>query len=331
MKDFNIVAGVLKQYTGASTRVVLPEGIKAIGAYVFKGLEHVTSVVVPSTCAKIEKGAFENCRSLFAVTLPATLRVIEEGAFAGCRNLHEITLPKELKEIAPHLFDGCVSLTDIHFGNVTRVGAFAFANCQSLREIELPRSVTSIERQPFDRDDHLTKVTMPLPEDIVYDNLLPSYVTDLVISAGAVDNCAFRGSPSLKNVELSDGVQWVGRSAFAYCYELQSVKVSGSLIFIMEYAFDHCSNLAKIDIPVISKLRYIGPFAFRACAIAAFTIPTSVFEAEGCLAETPCLRELTVPRRLVPRKKRCILDGGKLRFFSKRCKCCDVKYRFIKK
>ena len=87
--DFVIRAGVLEKYNGAETDVVIPAGVKSIGAKAFEGCIGLTSVVIPEGVTEIRRGCFSGCSNLRTVKLPESLCKLEED-FAGCTSLEEL-------------------------------------------------------------------------------------------------------------------------------------------------------------------------------------------------------------------------------------------------
>jgi hypothetical protein len=74
------------------TEVAIPEGITAIGNFVFSCGSYLTSVTIPSTVATIGSGAFQYCSSLNSITIPNSVTSIGESAFIGCDKLKSVTV-----------------------------------------------------------------------------------------------------------------------------------------------------------------------------------------------------------------------------------------------
>lgn len=72
------------------TEVVIPEGIAAIGSYIFDNYDKLVSVSIPETTTSIGNGAFLNCDGLTEITIPASVTAIGESAFSSCKNLTTI-------------------------------------------------------------------------------------------------------------------------------------------------------------------------------------------------------------------------------------------------
>ena len=74
MKDFEIEDGVLIDYTGNETKVIIPDRV-----------------------TEIEDCAFSDCSSLKEITIPDSVTFIGENAFMGCLSLEEIKVSPDNK------------------------------------------------------------------------------------------------------------------------------------------------------------------------------------------------------------------------------------------
>lgn len=82
--DF-LIAGdhILLAYRGTADSVEIPQGVKKIGAEVFKGHEEIVYVDIPDSVTEIGTDAFRDCKSLTKVTGGDGLKKITRGAFYG--------------------------------------------------------------------------------------------------------------------------------------------------------------------------------------------------------------------------------------------------------
>lgn len=82
--DFLIVGdNILIAYRGKNTFIEIPEGVKQIGAEVFKGHSEIKNVTIPDSVTKIEADAFRNCSKLERINGAKNVRNIVRGAFYG--------------------------------------------------------------------------------------------------------------------------------------------------------------------------------------------------------------------------------------------------------
>ncbi len=86
--DFEIdEKGVLTDYNGNDSDVVIPDGVTAIESYAFAGCDTITSVIIPKSVKKIKGFAFHGCKRLTSVLIPGNVISIGERAFGECHNL----------------------------------------------------------------------------------------------------------------------------------------------------------------------------------------------------------------------------------------------------
>lgn len=73
--------GILLQYNGTRSEVIIPDGITVIGGSAFRGCTSLTSVTIPNSVTSIGDYAFYNCPSLTEVSIPESVTEIGEYAF----------------------------------------------------------------------------------------------------------------------------------------------------------------------------------------------------------------------------------------------------------
>ena len=178
--------GVLKEYRGLDTDVIVPEGVTAIGENAFKlrtysinsivlpsslkivgirafsGCSKLTSIQLPEGLEEIGERAFSSCSSLTSIQLPEGIKTIGKSAFSSCYNLKSIQLPEGIEEIGNNAFEFCHGLESIGVpASVKRIGAKAFFSCTSLSNIIIPDSVTEISSDSFWGCAKLTSLVVP--------------------------------------------------------------------------------------------------------------------------------------------------------------------------
>ncbi len=304
--DFVVVDGVLTEYHGKDTVIVIPSdlGIKAIGTGAFShsrstnpAPEHITSITVPEGVTSIEKQAFAQLYDLTSVSLPDTLETIGTDAFIFCP-LTSIDLPDSLTRIESGAFEGCASLTSVSIpGRVEYVGLMAFAYCESLETVILEKELCDrgtsgivfkdhVFDYAYDFDDYTGKQIQNVIiecEDYKGDNIdkvFGSHVTSLklpakISSTSLLANNLRCSALDIKAVELPEGLQILPNRAFINCRFLESVSIPNGITSIPEQAFDGCSNLTEVNIP--SSVKSIEYDAFRNCtSLKRLVVPNSV-------------------------------------------------------
>jgi hypothetical protein len=82
--DFVIEDGVLIEYKGDDSDVVIPDSVTSIGDYAFENCESLTNIEIPNSVTSIEKYAFWGCTSLTSIEIPNSVTSIGEGVFKRC-------------------------------------------------------------------------------------------------------------------------------------------------------------------------------------------------------------------------------------------------------
>ena len=119
--------GVLRQYDGDATDIVIPQSVNAIGEFVFGG-KTVNSLTTHSGVKRILDAAFYQCAPLDNVTLAEGLEFIDAVAFwnSGIKTLN---LPE----------------------GVTTIWDAAFSHCAQLESVSIPASVKWMGTSVLDR------------------------------------------------------------------------------------------------------------------------------------------------------------------------------------
>ena len=91
------------------TKIILPDGVKTIGAYAFYECEALEEINLPTTLVEIGERAFYYCSELTNMELPEGLEIIGADAFYRCGGFEAIVLPSTLKSIG----DGAFYFADV--------------------------------------------------------------------------------------------------------------------------------------------------------------------------------------------------------------------------
>lgn len=102
---FLINNGVLTKYTGGDETVIIPSGVRKIGAHAFAQIHCIEYVFIPSSVESIEESAFYFC-SVKAITFSEGLKTIGKNAFDLCNDLPCVDLPSTVTSIGEHAFYG---------------------------------------------------------------------------------------------------------------------------------------------------------------------------------------------------------------------------------
>ncbi len=319
-------------YIGESsiTKVILPEGIKKIGAYAFANLTALEEIVLPSTLESIEYGAFYGCSALQKVTFSNgnNLKIISQSAFEGCdlqetldlsaicvisnyafagnRDLKGITTTDTLLSIGEYAFAGCKSLENVTITAAkVKYGPYAFTGCEALTSFYVNASV--LPEGMFYQSKNLSSVSIgPDVNEIGEFAFRDTAVASFEVSAGSktykvqtADHIISADGTKLIAVAatLTDAytgaaeITAVGTGAFSHNTKLTSVSLP-NVTQLGDYAFGSAEKLATITLGTLEK---IGEYAFFETAITAMpaiTVDTQI--GKYAFAKTD-LTAVTIP------------------------------------
>lgn len=205
--EFVIQAGVLKEYNGVDTKVIVPDNVISIGKDAFRSCSGLTEVILPDGLKQIGEGAFSGCKKLSKISFPNSLTSIAENAFLYCESLCDIKLPNNLLKIESGTFSGCINLSKISFPEgLTSIGGLAFSRCKKLCNILLPNSVSRIGIMAFSECESIREISLP----------------DSLIEIGS---SAFKGCINLEKIKMpnNDCTLKLPINAFLGCTKLTEV------------------------------------------------------------------------------------------------------------
>ena len=269
------------------------EGATIVGEGFMREDESITEAVIPEGVDRIESAAFYSCVNLRSVTLPQTLQKIGSYAFYECRALQEVDIPASVALIENNAFYSCESLSKVTFhGKAPRFagsGAFWFAAGEVTFHVPageaeayaavLPEGATIVESA---RAAVVYDYT-PSASDLAIDaatGTLTAYHGEAVrvdipaavdgVAVRAIGAGVFAHNPMVHIVNLPEGVETVGESAFSWS-GVQFVGLPESLSAIGAAAFES-TPLREIHLP--QGLTALGEKAFSWClSLANITIP----------------------------------------------------------
>ena len=277
-------------------RVVIPEGIKTIGAYAFANLTALEEVILPSTLEAIEYGAFFNCINLKTVKGLEHVKLINQNAFANCnisndlsldsihaigdyafannRNLESVRFPATLSSIGAYAFMSNTSLTDFDVSacGTVKYGPYVFMNCRDLKTITMNTNV--IPSGAFYNCGRLE--TVNIGSTVSYIGEYAFTGTDVSEFTVAEGNETYKPStnksyllskdgttlilvaPGVSGEFSLDGVTEIGVGAFAGNKTITAVNMPDVTV-VNDYAFAECTKLTNIT---LGQLAAVGKYSF---------------------------------------------------------------------
>ena len=218
--------------------VVISDSVTSIGNEAFAGCSSLTSVVISDSVTIIGDYAFRNCSSLKSVVIPNSVTIIGNYAFSNCSSLKSVVIPDSVTSIESSAFEGCSSLRSVVIpDSVTSIESFAFYGCSSLTSVVIPDSVTSIDYGVFRNCSSLESITLPF-----VGNGNDETHFGYIFGASSYFYNDDRVPTSLKTVIITGG-ESIESCAFRYCNSLESIVIPDSVTNVGSYAFYECNSL----------------------------------------------------------------------------------------
>lgn len=258
---FRIEEGVLVSYEGREETAVVPEQVHTIGDGAFKACVSLKRVILPEGLQAIGENAFKGCRKLQEVRIPDRVSRIGGYAFHRCHGLKRVILPPSVEALEDCTFLYCDSLTEVRMPGVKRLGRQVFVNDVLLEELELSEALQGTDIcDVFTGCGKIRKIRFSTGDCCVIPNAVEAVAGDLPVPALvrliAVDilrmmelegRTLIRFLTNLKQVEIPEGIEALGKSCFFDKRGILSVKLPKSLKEIGSRAFRNCINLERVS------------------------------------------------------------------------------------
>ena len=235
------------------------------------------TIAIPEETEVINDYAFYDCISLKYIDLPKNIREIagETEPFEGCDSLHVINVVEDNQHYAS--VDGVLYDKDLttmilcpsNYGHETiaipeetmYIESYAISSVKRLTYVDLPKNVVFIEGLgtsggPFRNCYNLREINVAEGNQHYYSSDGVLYIKN------DYDGDSLVVCPSRKeNVEILDGIKYIGDYAFDGCNLIESLVIPSSVVEIYDNAID-CYNLTSLEIG--SGVTYIGSGAINA-------------------------------------------------------------------
>lgn len=251
------------------------------------GCSELTSVSLPSTLEEIAECGFGDCSQLTQITLPESLKKIGGFAFQSCDNIKEITIPASVREIGQDAFtlsgiEKMVIKDLAAWCGVKKAGGFissitkVFLNDQEIKDLVIPDGVAIIEPNTFNKFKSIETVYIPADVDSIGDNAFmgctninkvtthdvtswcgihfgntlitqnESYI--FLSNPVCISRNLYIGNEQLTELNIPEGVEEIGYSAFERCLGITKVTLPSTLKKVGADAFYNCTDIQIVDV-----------------------------------------------------------------------------------
>ena len=287
--------------------VILESGVETIGKAAFSGCKKLYSVTIASSVDEIKETAFKDCIGLMMITIPAGMEKIGNGAFQGCEALNSVTIENGVKIIGKYAFSSCKALASIELpASVEEIQENAFADCTSLKSILVDaknKNYAQIDGNIYTTNKEKLLLYSPgnnqdsfvIPEGVKEIDpsafMNASFLKEVVFPSTMkiIPDMLFYQNTTIRSIVINEGVEKIGKKAFAGCTALTAIDIKG-VPHIDEEAFTQCNMLKSVTIDSSN----IGDGAFYKCPSLETVILTNVeLVGENAFADCYSLKELT--------------------------------------
>ena len=232
--EFIINNGVLNEYIGKCSKVIVPNGVHTIGMRAFSFNRTVSEIVLPLTLKAIEEQAFYECSGLESIIIPDSVERIANQALA--------TIPKAVITIMSN--DEDMDMNESAFwGEDLEV---------NVKEIHAPYGSKAMR----------CAMRMNIPYVRMEGNPQKYiYINDVFCCQG---NTLVEYLGQASEVRVPDEIEIIGRNAFLgeFCKKPKIIYLPDSVTQINSAAFMMCDTIEEVHGPGVKT---IESSAFRYC------------------------------------------------------------------
>ncbi|MDD4316310.1 MAG: leucine-rich repeat protein [Clostridia bacterium] len=292
--------------------ILIPQDVRSIGAYAFEGCAELNIEFAQNSQLRFaEINSFEDTawyadskaddqanfviagrlileylkqENQNLVTLPGNTIALRAQLFANDSDLVTVEFHQYIEFIGERAFYNCASLINVDFGSsdiskINEVGAEAFAGTAWLnQQDEFVLVGTVLVEYKGTKNPGAEKFIVQLPKyiTIIDKNAFNSSALDQIIFTAdskleRIEEGAFAYCSNLEKIRIPAGVTFIGKNAFRENTTLQSVVFLGNAVKVIgDTAFYGCTGLGTdIEVPQLtlpSALNALGTGAFEGCS-----------------------------------------------------------------
>lgn len=326
----NVDSNLVRERDEKITRIVIEEGITAIGRGNFQRMPNVTEVVFPKSLKSVGDWAFRGMSKVKELKIPDGVTFIGAGAFKDWASIEDLVIPDSVTVIGHAntngydsrigAFQGCTNLKSVYISkNLKTIFNWTFSGCSSLKTVEIPSGITVMGTEVentgsseignpymdgigiFEDCTSLESITLPKTIKTIYEYAF--------FHCTALKDIYYEGSESdWKKVEIRNVGNWETAMQARMHYNCKSGKIFTSADYhgesdliipegttsIDDYALAGCSSIRSVTLP--SSLTYLGVYAFQNCTgLTSVTIPGSVrYVTRGAFNGCTSLQEVKI-------------------------------------
>lgn len=188
---------------------------------------------IPSNVQALGDSSLRYANGLSNLTIPGNVTGIGQYCFSQKTSLTSVTLSEGLKDIGIAAFNNTRISTLTIPNSVTTLGNSAFTNSYNLNLVNIGTGLTSLPNHCFSNSFNLVYSTVNIPGNI-------KSIGTLCFGYTTTSNA------QLRTVNIENGLETVGASAFCRCRSIEQLTLPASLKSISNGCFSGCSSLATI-------------------------------------------------------------------------------------